>query len=492
MTGEPQRASQRQRAPRWSARLLVALSLAGAVSGGCRCNKDTLPPVVFEQGSDRAPIDPTSVLAPPWEPPLIAQLDNGAVLHWLREPQNLAFHVRVLLPTSITADKLNAAATTTVLEAIEQRLGARLRRFDDAQLDLRSRPGRIELAIHGRERDAEALLEALAETLADAGDAKLLAIAQGKVLARHREGEASALAAAGLASVLLNHPVAHGYASKQDLVDLNKNRLERAWSLLTDPRDALIVVHSGREPSDPGLSAALTRLGSRWKAPLGFGSGKPAVTERLREAPPKKTASTYLLTETKAAPMRIFPGKPERGGRAVVMLGRLIPTATLEERTLARISQRLMQEEFDVRLLVAGPVSLLAIRVRVSASDPVLSLERIIARMQAFGAQAQPGNRIDQAAQLWLGARVVEASLAGEDWTSLWSESIDLAGSDREIFVALARDAQAMLELEPEQVRAYMAKWFDPQAGEPGWVWVGAGVDEGFKAKLGARIELLQ
>jgi hypothetical protein len=469
-------------------RWLLAFAVAGGLSGGCRCNDETLAPVVFDDGSDRAPIDPNLVLAPPWQPPQIAQLDNGALLHWLREPSNPAFHVRVLLPTSIDADKLSAAATATAIEAIELRLAPRLRRIADATVDIRSRPGRIEIALHGRDADAEALLEVLAETLADAGDPKLLAVAQGKVLARHRKADASTLAAAGLVAELLGHPIEHEYAAKQDLVDLHKIRLERAWSLLVDPRDALIVVHSGRDRQEETMAAAIARLGTRWKG--GIGLGKPVVTVRLREEPPKKLPTTYLLTAENAAPMRVFAGEPERGGRAVVMLGRLIPTATLEERSLARISQRLMQEELDARLLIAGPVSLLAIRVRVSASDPIGSLKRIIERMQAFGAEAQPRNRIDQAANLWLGARVVEASLAGEDWTSLWSESIDLAGSDREIFVALARDAQTLLELEPEQVREYMAKWFDPQAGEPGWVMVGAGIDDAFRAKLAARIEL--
>jgi hypothetical protein len=467
------------------------MALGASLTGGCRCNKETLAPVSFEAGSDRAPVDPNSVLAPPWEPALIAQLDNGAVLHWLREPQSPAFHVRVLLPTSVDADKLSAAATATVIEAIELRLENRLRRIRDAELDIRSRPGRIEVALHGRDNDAEALLEALAETLVDAGDPKLLAVAQGKVLSRHREADATTLASAGLVAELLGHPLNHEYASKQDLIDLSKNRLERAYSMLVDPRDAVVLVHSGRDPEHETMSAAVARLGTRWKGGgLGLGSGKPAVTVRLREEPPKKLPDTYLLTQTKAAPMHIFAGEPERGGRAVVMLGRLIPTATIEERSLARISQRLMQEELDARLLVAGPISLLAVRVRISASDPVGSLERIVARMHAFGLEAQPGNRIDQAANLWLGARVVEASLAGEDWTSLWSESIDLAGADREIFVALARDAQTMLELEPEQVREYMAKWFDPQAGEPGWVMVGAGIDDGFRSKLAGRIQL--
>ncbi|HLT39644.1 MAG TPA: hypothetical protein VK034_25345 [Enhygromyxa sp.] len=468
--------------------LLIACALAGSLAGGCRCNNETLAPVDFETGSDRAPVDPSSVLAPPWQPPLIAQLDNGAMLHWLRERDNPAFHVRVLLPTSIDADKLSAAAAASVMQAIELRLGARVRRIPDARLDIGSRPGRIELALHGRDADAEALLEALAETLADAGDPKLLTVAQGKVLARHREADASTLATAGLIAELLGHPLNHEYASKQDLVDLTKNRLERAWSMLVDPRDALIIVHSGRDPEDETVSAAVARLGTRWKG--GLGSGKPSVTVRLRAEPPKKLPDTFVLTETRPASMRVFTGEPDRGGRAVVMIGRIIPTPTIEERALARISQRLMQEQLDARLLVAGPISVLAVRVRVSASDPILSIQRVVDRMRAFGAEAQPGNRIDQAANLWLGARVVEASLTGEDWTSLWSESIDLAGSDREIFVALARDAQTMLELDPERVREYMARWFDPQAGEPGWVMVGAGIDDDFRAKLAARIQL--
>jgi hypothetical protein len=240
------------------------------------------------------------------------------------------------------------------------------------------------------------------------------------------------------------------------------------------------------------MSEAVARLGIRWKAPIGFGSGKPEVTARLRAGAPKRVANTYLLSEQAPASMHFHAGQPERGNRAVVMIGRVIPTPTMEARTLARLSQRLLQEELDVRLLVAGPVSVLAIKVRVSSTDPIASLQRIIERIQAFHAAPQPRERIEQAANLWLGARVVEASLSGEDWTSLWSESIDLATDDREIFVALARDAQAMLELEPEQVQAFMAQWFDPQGGEAGWMWVAAGVDDAFRAKLGATLRLVE
>jgi hypothetical protein len=471
-------------------RLVLAAAIGFGLAGGCRCKEETLAPVDFDVASNREPVDPSRVLAPPWQPPLVAQLDNGGLMHWLREQDNPAFHLRVLLPTTTKHDKLTAAATAAALEAIQLRLEPRLRRIADARMDITSRPGRVEIAIHGRSVDAELLIDALSETFADAGNPKVLAVAQGKVLARHRDAGPSALAAAGLASALLGHPLANEYASKQDLVDLSKNRLEKGWSLLTDPRDAVILVHGGRQPDEPAISEAVARLGSRWKGPLGFGSGKPSITARLRHEPPKKPRNTFLLTQQQAASMRVFPGKPERGNRAVVMLGRLIPTATPEERTLARMAQRLLQEELDVRLLNAGPVSLLAIKVRVSPGDPVASLKTIIDRIHAFVAITQPRNRLDSAANLWLGARMVEASLTGEDWTALWSESIDLAGDDREIFAALAKAAQSMLELQPEQVQAYMGKWFDPQAGEPGWVWVAAGVDDNFRQKLGAAIVL--
>jgi hypothetical protein len=476
---------------RLRSRALTLVGVLAALGGGCRCKEETLPPVSFEDMGDRGPIDPNSVLAPAWEAPAVSQLDNGALLHWLEQADDPAFHIRVLLPTAVHGDKLGAAGTAAALEAIDLRLGARLRRVQDAEVELSSRPGRIEIAIHGRDSDAERLIAALAETLADAGNPKLLAVAQGKVLARHQEAGPSALAAASLVSELLGHPLSNEYASKQDVVDLSRNRLERAWAVLTDPRDALVIVHAGRSSELESIAEAIERLGNEWKAPIGFGSGKPSVTARLRGAPPKVEGETMLLTETEAAPLLVHSGEPERGGRAVVMLGRLIPTPTAKERTLARVAQRLLQEELDVRLLVAGPVSLLAVRVRVSPSDPILSLERIIDRMQAFIASAPPRNRLEQATDLWLGARVVRASLEGEDWTALWSESIDLAGEDREIFGAIARDAQAMLQLEPTEVQEFMAQWFDPQGGRGGWKWVAAGVDANFRTKLGARLELV-
>lgn len=480
--------------PSMHAILLALGCLAAASTGGCRCNKETLAPVVFGDQAGHDYVDPKKVPAPRWTPPSVSSLGNGAILHWLAEDNSRAFHIRVLLPTAIDAEKLDAAGTAVALEALQLRLQARVRRIDDARVDLRSRPGRIEVAIHGRDRDADRIIAALAESLADAGNPKLLAVAQGKVLARHGEPDPAALAAAGLVARLLDHDLEHEFASKQDVVDQTKVRLDRAWSLLTDPRDAVVVVHASRpfdDPERPELGEAVERLGDKWKAPLGFGSGKRAATARLRPEPPEVEGEHWLFTESSTAPLLALDGPIGKGGRAEVMIGRLIPTPTPEDRALARLCQRLMQEELDARLIVAGPVSLLAVRVRISPSDPIRSLERIAQRMRAFSETVHPRNRLEVAAELWLGARMVESSLQGEDWTSLWSASIDLAGQDREIFSAIAKDASGMLEIEPEQVQAFFAKWMDPTGGEPGWTWVAVGLDDGYREKLAAKVRVV-
>jgi hypothetical protein len=475
---------------RRSALLLGLAVLAPALSGSaCKCRDETLAPIVFDDVGDSGPIDPSRVLAPPWQAPTVTHLDNGALMHWLLEPGDPAFHLRVLMPTSIHAEKLGAAGTSAAVEALELRLAARLRRIEDAHYDFRSRAGRVEFAVHGRDRDAALLITAVADSLADAGDPKLLAVAQGKVVARHREGDASALAAAGLVSVLLHYRLGHEYASKQDLVELNRARLERSWTLLSDPRHCLVVVHSGRSPEQ--LADAVALLESRWKVGV-LGSGKPAATMRVHADAPKKQPQTWLFGE-QPAPLHLLPGSSDpRGARAVIMFGRVIPTASAEARALARLGQRLLQEELDARLIVAGSISVLAVRVPVSGSDPLAAVHAAIERMQAMSGKAQPELRIRQAADLWLGARMVEASASGEDWTALWSESIDLAQEDREIFAALAREAKIMLELDPEQVRAFHEQWLDPRGGEAGWVWVASGLSADMQAKLAATVELVE
>lgn len=183
-----------------------------------------------------------------------------------------------------------------------------------------------------------------------------------------------------------------------------------------------------------------------------------------------------------AAPLEVVPG-PE--GSAVLVLGRVLPTPTPESRSRARLAQRLLQEELDARLVVRGDVSLFMLRVPLSSRDPDGSVTEAIQALRDLGIERPPVQRLFQAAQLWLGARVVQASLDGEDWTALWSESIDLSSSNQEITAALARDAGGMLSPDPEALQQWIARWLDPRAGEPGWRWVVAGASATELRRLG-------
>ena len=73
----------------------------------------------------------------------------------------------------------------------------------------------------------------------------------------------------------------------------------------------------------------------------------------------------------------------------------------------------------------------------------------------------------------------------GEDWTALWSDSLDLANDDGEIAAALARDAQAMLAATPEQLVAWQQRWLDLSTSEPGWAWVLVGQEADMRAVEG-------
>lgn len=92
--------------------------------------------------------------------------------------------------------------------------------------------------------------------------------------------------------------------------------------------------------------------------------------------------------------------------------------------------------------------------------------------------------------RLWLGARLVGHSLAGEDWTALWSESLDLALDDAEITRALAHEAANMMAITPEQLQAWMKQWLHPEHSERGWAWSVTGLDKPGREALAETIEL--
>lgn len=442
--------------------------------GGCR-HKERLAPVDFNAEAAVGDVDREATLAPAWPAPIRAKLDNGAILQWLVETEAPVFNVRLVLPLRPEA-KLDAATTSVVAAALQIDLTRRLRR-QGAQVGVQQRAGRIELFIRGYDEDAQIILNTLTSALANRKPERVLAQAQGKTTASFRAPDASGRAAATLAATLLGLDPSAELAEKEAIVALARPRLEKGWQTLLDPKGSVIIVHAGRAPEE--LSDAVRRLAGTWNS-RGLRSGSDGVLERVRGPAPGKRG-TRILAEPQA-PLVIVDAQTQ--GRPVLMFGRVIPTPTTKDRALARLTQRMLQEEVDARLVVAGDVSLFSVRVPLTGRAPDKSVAKVIERLDRFAATEHQPERMRQATQLWLGARVVEASFEAEDWTSLWSESLDLANDDTDIGVALARDARAMLEADPKTVRKWQEKWLLPRGGEPGWAWVAAGVTPEIQEKL--------
>ena len=177
-------------------------------------------------------------------------------------------------------------------------------------------------------------------------------------------------------------------------------------------------------------------------------------------------------------------------GKPVVLLGRTIATPTARDRAMARIAHRMLQEETEASLSIAGDLAVLAIALPVSASDPDDGLEKELEALHELAKDRPQRQRVFQAARLWLGARMVQASLDGEDWTALWSESMDLADDDGDIARALAREASLMLDTNPETLATWTRTWIDPLEGRGGWVWVGAGIEGRTERRLSRGVEV--
>jgi hypothetical protein len=445
--------------------LLVAVS-----SGGC---KRSLAPKV-EEAWDEAPAvdhaEALATLAPPWREPTRAMLDSGLVTFWLHEPGAPVTHVRVLLPTG-DAEPLRAAAVAAVLQAhLEEALRSRAKNRG-VSVATRLAPDRIELSAHGAVEETARMLELLAGVLGARAPQAGLDMAKAAVVAAlPATASPDERAIAALVEALLERPAGSERADRAAVQALDGEALMAGWQALVDPRRAVLVVHAGAQGSDH--RPALRQLAERWR-----GTGRrpvpPSAIARLRPGPPISAAPVGgRLLAAPATALQVLPG-PEGG--AVLALGRVLPTPTTKDRSFARLAQRLLQEELDARLVIRGDAAVFVLRAPLSAASAEHSAAAAIDVLAAMAAERQPRQRLYQAAQLWLGARVVQASLDGEDWTALWSDAMDLAERDEEIAAALARDAGSMLEPDPAALQAWLRRWLDPRSGEPGWRWVVAG-----------------
>ncbi|MCH9683270.1 MAG: hypothetical protein K0V04_17680 [Deltaproteobacteria bacterium] len=469
---------------RWTAALpalVFGLASLGLTTTGCKRSRAPRVEEVWNEPPADGQAEALGALAPPWPAPTQAVLDDGLITYWLHEPDAVTTHVRLLLPTQ-DVPALQSAAVLAVLQAhLQQTLASRGRsRGIDAQA--RSGPDRIEVALHGPVDETARALTTLGKVLAakaptgglDSARQQVLGTLQGPV-------SSSEVATASLVAQLLGRETSSQLLLRGDVEAVPPETLLEAWEALADPRRSVLVVHSGSPAAQH--RPALRELAERWHG-LGRRPVPPTALERLRHSAAPAAVPGRLLAEP-TTPLRVI-GAP-KGNKPVALLGRIIPTATAEDRSLARLAQRVLQEEADASLVVHGDVSVLVLRVPLSTQEPERSLTEAIDALVTLGSQRQPQQRLFQAAQLWLGARVVQASLDGEDWTALWSEAMDLADRDEDIVGALAKDARGMLEPDPEALQAWVRKWFDPRNGEPGWQWLVTGTSDRIRRRL-ARI----
>jgi hypothetical protein len=467
---------------------------------------------IFDEAATPAQTEALGSLAPPWPAPERVVLANGLLVHWLHEPETPALHVRLLLPTHALRPALQGAPALLAARALAlelEQLAARPTAGEGARrlatrVELRGAVDRLEVAVHGVAGETGAVLVGIADVLA-ADPARALAQARRQLAAELRPVDAEALATSEVAAALTGGDAARERVDRAALQDVGDRQLLDAWRALTDPRQALLVVHASGRLADEATTAAATDMAAVWRQKVSLLPGNDAAAEpqalvRLRRAKGPAPGKQHLTKAPLAELRRVDP--PSRG-RAQLVLGRAIPTATPRERSLARLAQRRLQEQFDARLVVVGPWSLFTLHVPLAgAGKPKKNLDLLESTEPPKDGEPDPGadpltrrlrreltsvrdalrarpltQDLFQSAQLWLGARMVAASVAGEDWTLLWSESLDLASSDGDIAGALARDAQAMLAATPEEVVAWQQRWLDLQASEPGWVWTLVGAE---------------
>jgi hypothetical protein len=495
----------------------LLLALAALLSLGPACKrKDTVKVEIFDDAPPPALTEALGALAPPWPAPSRVVLGNGLLVHWLHEPDAAAVHLSLVFPTyGLKASQQGAAALIAAravalqLEGLATRLALRV--------EFTPRTGRYEIAVHGVDADLPAILSALGDLLAAPGR-DLLARARKTALTELRPPDAEALALGAVTSMLLGTDPAAEQITAQAVADVPDPALQNAWEALTDPRRALLIVHAGDPLAthDPALAA----FGARWRHGLNLLAGTTSPQQalvRLRTDAPKSPGERKHLKKPPVAPLvRIDPSG--RGGRSLLVLGRTIPTPTVKERSLARIVQRHLQGELDIRLSVHGELALATIHIPLTvagrgkpqtdpleqvegaepptdpgAADPLsLRVRRELTVIRDYLRERPLAQDLVGAAQLWLGARMVAASLRGEDWTALWSEAIDLSTTDGEIAAALARDAGAMLAASPEDAAAFMKRWLDLETSEPGWAWVVVGPEDELKGVVASQGKGLQ
>jgi len=449
-------------------RRILFCSLALALgSHSCKRQQASQAPAVWDEAPSERESTEIGELTPPWPTPTKTALGNGLLGYWLYEPQAGACHVRILLP--FDAGSPASEVVQVVAEAARHDLERRLARYPIEAITEYG-PGRVELVVRGPNAELPRIIAQLGQTLGAAQPGTGLVAAQKRLASQALPLESTHVAIATLVSTLLPD-VPSDLVSPARLAETPKLSLTLGWHALLDPRRAVLVIHAAAPPK----AAMLAPLAERWT-----GRGRPpsagdSAVARLRPAPATTKPPAQTTAPDEASPWRLDVAQEPALGGATLVVGRVVSTPRWQDRTFARLAQRIAQEELDVRLVVAGERAIWVVVLPLSGPDPSGELEATLDRLSELAQARQPRQRLFQAAQLWLGGRIVQASLDGEDWTALFSEAVDLSDSDREIETALARDARSMLAADPEQLQAWQRAELDPRTDRSPWRLVLAG-----------------
>jgi len=454
----------------------LLLSLGCAALVGCKRKREPITAEVWDEEPAIARAEAIGALAPPWPSPSRGQLDNGLITFWLHEPDSASMRIRLLVPTSAGGNAVPGEGVAVVAEHARFDWQRRVQKLGIA-VAIEHGPNRFELVATGSDERLAATLGALRTTLATQTPTGI----EG---ARERIGDQipalgnlEAAASAALRRLIGTDDVVHA----DKLRGLSRAELHGHWQTLADPQRAVLVVHSGT-PAE-SAKAELRKLAEAWRGAEKRGAGTTLVdqaTARLgRRAVPKSTG-TRLLAQP-PTPMIIAAGGK---GAPTLVLARTIALENARERAIARLAQRVAQEELDASLVISGNVAVFMVSANLGRSAVDKDVQRTVDELAAIARARQPRQRQFQAVQLWLGARVVESSLAGEDWTRLFATAIDLADADTAIAGALANDAKHQLDVGPDELEAWTRKWIDPRQGEPGWAWAAAGLDAAASKKI--------
>lgn len=457
--------------------------LAGiaALVAACKRNKDPIVPEIWDEAPVPERAEALGKLAPPWPAPARGTLDSGLLTYWLRDPGASMAHVRLMFPDHHDGQPLSALAVRAVSGALRRSVRRGLGRVA-ARVGQTRRPGRFEISISAPAADLPRITTALARPLSrglkgNRGLPASLLQARGRAA---RDGESRTtleIATASTVAALLGVSLDSQRIDSSRAAALTPERLGEAWTHLLDPRRCVVVIHAPQAPEElPELLAGL----EGWT-----GEGRREVPEssleRLRWTPPGVKDPRHLMTDG-GAPL-LLPTEVGGGGGKLVM-GCRLETPNIQARASARLAQRLLAETQDARLAIAGPLAVFTISTAVSDKSIEARAQGLVEALAGGGKTRAPSQRLFTAAQLWLGARVVQASLEGEDWTALWSEAMDLADAESDIPRALASDATAMLALEPEPLAAWMSAQLDPRLGTNGWAWALCGATEKMERAL--------